>query len=181
MKKRLTILSLAALAALLMAFPVQAMTNVGDVAPEFSLKTLDGETEINLSDYAGKVVYLDFWASWCGPCRRAFPEVKKLHAEYAEQGMEVLAISLDKSPSPAIKFMAQQDASFLALFDAGSRTAQAYGVRSIPTTIIVGPDGKVAYNMVGFNPNKVPEIQKTIDELLTQVELSEETASKESM
>ncbi len=181
MKKRLNILSLAALAALLLAFPVQAMPNVGDVAPEFSLKTLNGETEINLSDYAGKIVYLDFWASWCGPCRRAFPEVKKLHAEYLDQGMEVLAISLDKSPSPAIKFMAQQEAAFTSLFDAGSATALAYGVRSIPTTIIVGPDGKVAFSMIGFNPNKVPEIKETIEKLLTQVELSEETISQETM
>ncbi len=181
MKKRLSILSLAALAALLMVLPANALPKVGDEAPDFSLKTLNGETEISLSDLEGKVVYLDFWASWCGPCRRAFPEVKQLHAEYAEQGMEVLAISLDRSPSPAIQFMAQQEASFPALFDAGSATAAAYGVRSIPTTVIVGPDGKVAYSMIGFHPNKVGEIKETIEGLLAQVELPEEKDSEGTM
>jgi len=181
MKKRLSILSLAVLAALLLALPASALPGAGDVAPEFSLKTLNGESEITLSDLKGKVVYLDFWASWCGPCRKAFPEVKSLHAEYADQGMEVLAISLDRSPSPAIRFMAQQKAGFPALFDAGSKTAGAYGVRSIPSTVIVGPDGRVAYSMIGFNPGKVGEIKKTIEELLTQVEIPEEKSSEGSM
>jgi len=181
MKKRISALSLMALTLVLLALPALALPKIGEKAPDFTLKTLSGDSEVKLSDLQGKVVYIDFWASWCGPCRRSFPEVKKLQEAYADQGMEVLAISLDKSPSPAIRFMAQQDTGFLGLFDEGSSTALTYGVKSIPTTIILGPDGKVAFSMVGFNPNKVGDIKKTIEGLLPQVETPEEDASVKSM
>jgi peroxiredoxin len=181
MKNRISILSLTALAALLLAIPALALPKVGDEAPDFTLKSLDGSTEITLSELEGKVVYLDFWASWCAPCRRAFPEVKKLHEEYADKGMEVLAISLDRSPAPAIKFMAEQGVGFESLFDAGGGAASRYGVRSIPTTVIVGPDGKVAYSMKGFNPMKVGELKETIEGLLAQVELPQEKDSEGTM
>jgi len=178
MKKHLNILSLTALATLMLSGAAMALPNVGDEAPDFTLKTLSGETEINLAGLEGKVIYLDFWASWCGPCRKAFPEVKKLHKEYAEQGMEVLAISLDRSPAPAIKFMAEQNAGFESLYDNGGSAAKKYGVRSIPSTVIVGPDGKVAYSMIGFDPRKVGEMKEIIEGLLTQVEIPEEKSSK---
>jgi len=177
-----TALKLAAAAALLLALPALAAPGIGDKAPDFKLKTLNGDKEISLADLRGKVVYLDFWASWCGPCRRSFPEVKKLHQEYKDKGMEVLAISLDRSPEPAIKFMAEQMAGFESLFDMNGGVANGlFGVRSIPTTVIIGPDGTIAYSMIGFNPAKVGEIKSTIEGLLAKVELPVETTSQDKL
>ena len=122
----------------------------GAVAPDFTLKTLDGEREMTLSDLRGGVVYIDFWASWCGPCRRAFPEVKSLYSEYGGDDFEVLAVSLDRTTPPAIKFFDKQEAAFPGLHDAGGLVARQYGVQSIPTAIIVGPDGKIAKRMTGY-------------------------------
>jgi thiol-disulfide isomerase/thioredoxin len=163
-------LILAALLALFGALPLMALPQVGESAPDFTLKTLDGEHEYTLSALKGKVVYLDFWASWCSPCRKAFPEVMELHEQYKEQGLEVLAISLDQAPGPAKKFIAQQKSLFPALFDAQKTAAVKYGIRSIPSTVIVDAEGKVAFTMIGFDPRKVGQIHELLDGLLEHAE-----------
>ncbi len=142
----------------------------GEIAPDFTLTTLDGAKTLTLSDFRGEVVYIDFWASWCGPCRRAFPEVKELYKEYSKAGLEVLAVSLDKTTKPAIKFFDKQEALFPGLHDLGGKVATKYGVKSIPTAIIVGPDGKIAMRMTGFDPKKLPQIKSTIEGLLESTE-----------
>jgi thiol-disulfide isomerase/thioredoxin len=138
----------------------------GALAPDFTLKTLDGEQELTLSDLRGGVVYIDFWASWCGPCRRAFPEVKSLYSDYGGNGFKVLAVSLDRTTPPAIKFFDKQEVNFPGLHDAGGLIARKYGVQSIPTAIIVGPDGKIAKRMTGFDPRQLPAIRAAIEELI---------------
>lgn len=180
MKNPMNRLILAALLALFGTMPLMALPQVGEVAPDFTLRTLDGEMQYQLSELKGQVVYLDFWASWCGPCRRAFPEVMKLHDEFAEKGLEVLAISLDKAPGPAKQFIAKQGSTFPALFDASQKAAVGYGVRSIPSTVIVDAEGKVAFSMVGFDPRRVAEITEIIETLLADVEVpSPETTTKQ--
>ena len=173
-------LILAALTVLFGALPLMALPQAGTVAPDFTLQTLDGETQYQLSELKGQVVYLDFWASWCGPCRKAFPEVMELHKEYKDRGLEVLAISLDQAPGPAKKFIAQQGSQFPALFDAKKSAAVAYGVRSIPSTVIVDAEGKVAFSMIGFDPRKVGEIHELLDGLLP-AEQAAPAASSEQM
>ena len=142
----------------------------GELAPDFTLKTLDGESTLSLSDYSGKVVYIDFWASWCGPCRRAFPEVKALYSEYGPEGLEVLAVSLDRKTPPAIKFFDEQKVTFPGLHDDQGKVAAVYGVQSIPMAVIIGPDGKIAMKMIGFDPRKLPEIKETIEGLLQRAD-----------
>ena len=166
MSKSMKRLILAALTVLFGAMPLMALPETGTAAPDFTLQTLDGETQYKLSELKGQVVYLDFWASWCGPCRKAFPEVMKLHSEYKERGLEVLAISLDQAPGPAKRFIAQQGSQFPALFDARKAAAVAYGVRSIPSTVIVDAEGNVAFSMIGFDPRRVGEIHELLEGLL---------------
>jgi thiol-disulfide isomerase/thioredoxin len=159
-------LVLVACAVLALALPVGAAASAPGAAPDFTLKSLDGKTEYTLSELQGKVVYLDFWASWCGPCRRAFPDLISLHEEYKDEGFMVLAVSLDRKVEAAVKFMEQQKASFPAVFDEMGKIATRYGVRSIPTAFLIDAKGMVVQSSVGFDPNKVDKLKATIEELL---------------
>ena len=177
-----TLLALVAAGLLSLAVPAAALPEVGSQAPDFTLTSLDGETEYTLSELKGQVVYIDFWASWCGPCRRSFPEVMKLHDEYRDQGFVVLAVSLDRKVESAIQFMKKQKATFPSVFDRGGVVARKYGVRNIPSALLVGPDGEVAHSGIGFDPRKLPALKSTIEELLNDVEpeLKKKAAEAES-
>jgi len=180
MKKALLTLAAAALLALGSILPAGAIPPVGSEAPDFTLKSLDGKTTYTLSELRGQVVYLDFWASWCGPCRRSFPEVMSLYEEYKEKGFVVLAVSIDRTVEAAAGFMAKQKAPFPAVFDTKGAVATRYGVSSIPSAILVGPDGKIAHSAIGFDPRRVPELKKTIEGLLTDTAKPVEETKKAS-
>jgi peroxiredoxin len=169
MKKLLAAVALAVLA-LGHGLPAGAITATGDLAPDFTLTSLDGDTTYTLSDLQGQVVYIDFWASWCGPCRKSFPEVQALQSEYRDRPFQVLALSLDRKASDGLKFIRAQKSTLTALFDEGGAVASKYGVRSIPSMFIVAPDGKVAYSTVGFDPRALPTVKSTIEDLLKQAE-----------
>ncbi|MBN2170543.1 MAG: TlpA family protein disulfide reductase [Candidatus Krumholzibacteriota bacterium] len=152
----------------LAAGPAAAADDDAALAPDFTLTTLDGKEAVTLSALRGKVVYLDFWASWCGPCRQSFPEVKKLHAEYGKGDFVVLAVNLDRSTAPALRFMDSQKAEFTAVFDQGGKVAARYGVRGIPTTVLIGADGRIAHQVSGFHPKMMPDLKARIESLLEE-------------
>ncbi len=124
------------------------------VAPstDFVLNDLTGG-ELKLADYRGEVVILDFWATWCGPCKMVMPYLQKIHEDYAEEGIRVVALSVDrKGPAVVRQFIDQSGYTFPVAM-AGAELQKAYGgIRSIPTTFIIGPDGQVAEQMVGAHP-----------------------------
>jgi peroxiredoxin len=124
----------------------------GAQAPDFSGPTPSGEM-IALSDLKGKVVLLDFWASWCGPCRRENPNVVKMYEKYADKGFEILGVSLDKDKARWEKAIADDGLEWLHISDLkhwGSEYAALYGVRSIPDTILLDAEGKIiARNLRG--------------------------------
>ncbi len=135
---------------------VQALKelSVGQPAPIFSQATPDGKT-VSLADYRGKYVLVDFWASWCGPCRAENPAVTKVYNQYKNRGFDILGVSLDKPGERAKWLKAIQDdqLAWTQVSDLkgwGNAVAQRYGVRSIPQNYLVGPDGKiVAVNLHG--------------------------------
>lgn len=119
--------------------------NVGADAPEISLPTPSGET-LALSSLKGKYVLLDFWASWCGPCRQENPNVVKTYAAYKDYGFEILGVSLDKDKNAWLKAIENDKLVWKHVSDLqywNSVAAQAYGVNAIPMTFLVGPDGKI--------------------------------------
>ena len=124
---------------------------VGKPAPAFSLKTFSGET-VKLADQKGKVVLIDFWATWCPPCRESLPHVQKLSddKEMAEKGLVVWAVNAREGKDKIEPFMTQNNYSFSVPMDANGATMNKYHVRGIPTTIVVGRDGKVKNAFVGF-------------------------------
>jgi len=118
---------------------------IGSVAPEISLPTTEGDT-LNLSDLRGKVVLVDFWASWCGPCRRENPRVKALYEKYKDQGFEIYGVSLDRSKDAWVKAIAQDGLPWKHVSDLKywqSVAARTYGVSSIPYTVLLDREGKI--------------------------------------
>src|SRR4029078_4050052 len=109
----MAVAALALFAAL--SIPAVRAAGVGEPAPAFALPTASGET-IALGGLTGKVVYVDFWASWCGPCRRSFPWMNELVQRYAGQGLAIVAINVDKKRGDAERFLAQFPASFTVVF-----------------------------------------------------------------
>jgi thiol-disulfide isomerase/thioredoxin len=122
---------------------------VGEIAPDFALKDPEGR-EHKLSDYRGKVVLLDFWATWCGPCQMAMPGIQKVHERFKGQGVVVFGMNCWES-GDAAAFMREKGYTYGLLLNA-DETATKYNVSGIPTFYIVGPDGRVMHSAVGFDP-----------------------------
>jgi thiol-disulfide isomerase/thioredoxin len=117
----------------------------GKTPPEIALKNPNGKT-VKLSDLKGKVVMIDFWASWCGPCRRENPNVVKLYKKYANKGFEILGVSLDKDKKRWVDAIKQDKLDWLHVSDLKawqSAAAQTYGVSAIPATFLLDKDGKM--------------------------------------
>jgi len=109
---------------------------------------------LNLDAYKGKVVYLDFWASWCNPCRQSFPWMNDLQQTYGQQGLVVIGVNVDHDRQPADEFLQRYGAEFKILYDPDGRIASAYNFRDMPTSFLIGRDGTVHYVHRGFYPAK---------------------------
>lgn len=136
----------------------------GATAPGVELPGL-GST-VRLADYRGKVVYLDFWASWCGPCRQSFPWMNEVQMKFAGQGFQVIAVNLDTRRSDADRFLAAVPANFTLAFDSTGGTPKLYGVKAMPTSVLIGRDGKVVARHSGFVPSDTPALERQILEAL---------------
>jgi thiol-disulfide isomerase/thioredoxin len=134
------------------------------VAPTagFTLPTSSGT--VALDALRGKVVLVDFWASWCVPCRRSFPWMSALADRYAASGLVVVAINLDKSRDLAEEFLRDLAPSFIVAFDPAGKTAEAYHVTAMPSSYLVGRDGSLVYALAGFDPRDEGKLESKIKE-----------------
>jgi len=154
-------------AATLLSSSVYALDK-GAVAPDFSLPELQSTTTHQLSQYQGKVIYLDFWASWCAPCRTSFPLLEKLYQDYKDQGFEIVAINMDEEKERAENFLTHYPASFEILRDAQAQWAEIYGVETMPTSFIIDKKGIIREVHHGFAKADIVEIKQTVKQLLAE-------------
>lgn len=136
-------------------------------APDFNLKTLDGKT-LQLSALKGKVVLLDFWATWCPPCREEIPHFKELYDQYRGKGLEIIGVALDDGGEKDVAPFAQKNQINYPLSVTGAQElGQRYGgIRGIPTTFLVDKQGRIAQKYVGYQSKQV--FEKEIQALLAE-------------
>lgn len=150
---------------LLLAGPAFAVAE-GDMAPDFLLPVLGGESVRSLSASDAKVRYIDFWASWCPPCRVSVPEIVTLQEELGGSRFEVIAINVDERISDAIRFMERYPMNYDVVSDPQGTTASAYALRGMPTSFVVDSEGRVTLVHVGFRRGDMKAIRAHIVELL---------------
>ncbi len=137
-------------------------------AQDFTLKNLEGN-EVTLQDYRGKVVFLNFWATWCGPCRMEMPSMEKLWQEFKEEEFVILAIDIRERPEKVMSFVIEESLSFPVLLDETGQLAGAYGIRGIPTTFFLNPEGEIVGKAVGARDWAVENSFELVRELLLEV------------
>jgi thiol-disulfide isomerase/thioredoxin len=133
-------------------------------APEFNLPAVTGE--VQLGSLKGKVVYLDFWASWCEPCKKSFPWMHEMKQRYADKGFEVLAVNLDKDRKLADAFLKEMDVNFIVAFDESGATASDYKIKGMPSSYLIGRNGIVHASHIGFREKDKEKLEQVIKNLL---------------
>lgn len=120
-------------------------------APDFVLKSNSGQN-LRLSELRGEVVLINFWATWCGPCRQEMPLLDELHQRYKDMGFTVLGVNVENKPEKADALLAENPVSFPILYDTQSDVSKLYGVDAMPTTVLVDRDGNLRHLHRGFKP-----------------------------
>jgi len=149
--------------------PQEGVAQEREVAPDFSWQTLDGEI-VHLSDLKGKVVLLDFWATWCGPCRSTIPHVEAIHNQYKDKDVVVIGINMDVASKrqAVMDFIKENGMTYFIVSDANGNVASLYGATSIPRFFLVDKSGNIASTKIGNIPNLEELITSEIDKLLEE-------------
>ena len=135
---------------------------VGEKAPSFSIVSLTSNETVSLDDFKGKVVILDFWASWCGPCLVAMPKLSALSDSLPNDKAALLAISVDSDPRRAKRFMTKMGATYDSLIDPEGDVAGIYDLPGMPTTFVIDQEGKITAQLVGFTPGDEDKLLRDV-------------------
>jgi len=126
------------------------------------------QLENALLAHKGKVVYVDFWASWCVPCRKSFPWMNTIQEKYKAQGFNVISINLDANKTLADKFLINMPAMFPVIYDPKGKIAKHFKIQGMPSSMLIGRDGTIKSRHTGFFIKKIPEYQQEIEEFLAE-------------
>ena len=110
----------------------------------------ESATQFELQKYEGQVVVLDFWASWCAPCRRSFPWLNAMHEKYSSQGLVVIGVNVDNDPAAAAAFLKEYPADFQIHYDTDAVLARQYDIQGMPSSVVIGRDGDIVETHIGF-------------------------------
>lgn len=140
------------------------VTRIGEPAPNFQLKNLDGK-DIILSNLTGKPALLNFWATWCPPCRGEMPYMQEIYEKWSEKGLVLLAIDIGESPAQVKEFLEANDLSLSIALDTNQIVAQRYNITAIPTTFLIDKDGIIQAKVVGAFPS-AEAIEKELSKIM---------------
>ena len=146
---------------------VAAALNVGDASPEISFASA-GSSETKLSQLKGKVIYLDFWASWCGPCRESLPWLGELQKRYGPRGLQVVSVNVDLERTDAERLMSSTGVTFPVAFDPDGKLPEKYQLSCMPSSFLIGRDLKLVKIHHGFHTGEKQEREAEIESLLKQ-------------
>ena len=141
-------------------------------APHQTLKLPEYQTNQNVSldMEKGRVILVDFWASWCGPCRESFPWMTSMQAKYKDQGLKVIAINLDQEKGQALDFLDEFKPGFSVLFDSQAELPEDFGVIGMPTSFLIDRQGNIRATHIGFHQKNIDEYESAIAKLLAEKE-----------
>jgi len=133
-----------------------------------NIKLITQEGVISLKKLKGQVVYIDFWASWCGPCRKSFPWMNKIQARHQDKGFRIIAVNVDSDRELAKKFLTQHHTNFTIAFDPDGEAAKIFNVQGMPNSFLIGRDGLIHSSHVGFREKDIVTIEAGIEDLVNQ-------------
>lgn len=154
------------LSLLMLVTPLSA-SDISGPAPDFTLKSKSGEN-VRLQDLRGQVVMLNFWASWCGPCRQEMPLMDEIYKKYEKFGFTILAVNVDEDSADADRFLDAVPVTFPILYDSESRTSEMFGVDAMPTTIMIDRDGNQRFLHRGYKPGYENDYRKQVKKLIRE-------------
>lgn len=158
----------AVLSAVLLLFPgLASALEVGDAPPRIDLPDQKG-ARVELDKLRGKLVIVDFWASWCAPCREEMPALDKLYEKYGKQGLVVVAVNIDRSEKKMRSALKSMPVSFPVVHDKGLKLASQYEPSVMPSSYFIGRGGRVEYIHRGFRKKDLPEIEAQVQKLLAE-------------
>lgn len=136
-------------------------------APDFTLKSLHGDN-VKLSEQRGNVVMINFWASWCGPCRQEMPLLNDMYLRYRDLGFTLLGVNVEEDSTDAKKMVTELKVAFPVLFDTQNAVSKLYNVEAMPSTILVDRDGNMRFLHRGYLPGYEEDYEKQIRELMRE-------------
>ena len=161
---------LALLCAALALIPIQTIiaAEIGSKAPDCTLTSINDTQRYDLQQFHGKVLYVDFWASWCPPCAKSFPFLNELDRDLKDSGLQVIGVNLDQAPEDAKAFLAKYPANFTVVSDANEKCARNFDVKAMPSSYLVDRNGIIRHVHLGFRSGEVKELRVLAEQLLAE-------------
>lgn len=150
-----------------MAATLLQAKEINEPAPDFTLKSRSGEN-LRLEDFRGQVVMLNFWASWCGPCRQEMPLMDVLYENYKDLGFTILAVNVDENRDEALRFLDAVPVSYPILYDPESSVSEQYNVQAMPTTVMIDRNGNARFVHFGYKPGYEDDYEAQIRQLVRE-------------
>ncbi len=140
---------------------------IGEKAPDFTLKTIQGEN-LNLAEQRGKIIVINFWASWCGPCRKEMPVLQQFYEKYNDLGVSVWGVNVEQENQAGRDFLKGLNLTFPILFDQTNNISATYEVKAMPSTVIIDRDGIIRYVFRGYKDGYEKKYAKAIKKLIRE-------------
>ena len=148
----------------ILIFVTTLATAYAGPAPDFELPTKAGS--VSLQSMRGQVIYVDFWASWCKPCRKSFPWMNTLQAKYRDKGLQIVAVNVDSDLEQVKRFLEKYPSDFVVAYDADGKVASLYQVKGMPSSYLIDKQGNIHASHIGFREEDKAAVETQINQLL---------------